>query len=547
MKFSKWMVRLLMLAMFVSIVVPAAKSETASAAASDIAIFLDGERIESDVSPYVIPKLNTTMVPLRVISVGIGASVNWNQQAKTVMIGNGATQIAMTNGQSYATVNNKQIPLDANVQARNGRIMVPIRFVSQQLGLKVTWNQAEQTISLQSDTMYPPYPTYPTYPPTTGTDGNEPGTGNGNTDNKQGLRAAWVSTVYNIDWPSEGSYNKSAKQQQEFIDLLDDLQGMGLNAVFVQVRPAADALYPSTLVPWSKYLTGTQGKAPDYDPLAFMIEETHRRGMEFHAWFNPFRANLDKKDVLASNHIANLHPEWIVVSNGKSYINPGIPEARQHIIDAIMEVVNGYPVDGVHLDDYFYPSSGAFPDESTYYAYNSAGMTIGDWRRDNINTFVKELGESIHRANPQVRFGISPFGVWRNKGVDPTGSDTKAGMTAYDNTYADVRTWIKQGWIDYINPQIYWSQSFSAANYSTLVDWWAKEVRGTGVDLYIGHAAYKLGTKEAGWQTSQEIINQLNYNKQYPEVKGDVFFSARDLRKNTLGVANALRGYWTGQ
>lgn len=530
MKYGKWLAQLMLLAVIVAAVVPAGQAGAAAAAASDIGIFLDGEKIKSDVSPYVIPKQNVTMVPLRVISEGLGAGVDWNQSTKTVTINDASTTLTMTNGRNYAVVNGSNVVLDASVQARAGRIMVPLRFVGEQLGLVVNWDQPSRTISLLTVNKEPGNPG----------DGSGHGNGNGQT-----LNGAWVSTVYNLDWPSAASYGKSDKQREEFVALLDELQGIGLNAVFVQVRPAGDALYPSSLVPWSKFLTGQQGKAPDYDPLAFMIEETHKREMEFHAWFNPFRASVDAKtDTLAANHVSKLHPEWIVNSGGKPYINPGIPEARQHIIDTIMEVVSGYAIDGVHLDDYFYPSSGAFPDEAAFNAYNPGGLTIGDWRRENINSFVQSLSDSIHAVKPQVRFGISPFGVWRNKAVDSTGSDTKASVTAYDNMYADVRMWIKQGWIDYVNPQIYWSLSFSAARYDKLVDWWAQEVRGTGVDLYIGHSPYKLGTAEAGWQSSQEIINQLLYNKQYPEVKGDVFFSAKDLRRNPLGIMEALRTFY---
>ncbi|UVI28912.1 family 10 glycosylhydrolase [Paenibacillus spongiae] len=531
MKFGKWLAQLMLLAVFVAAAIPAGagKAEAAvSSGSADIAIYLDGEKLNSDVSPYVIPKQYVTMVPLRVISEGLGAGVDWNQQTKTVTISNASTTITMTTGRSYAVVNGSNVALDASVQARAGRTMVPLRFVGEQLGLLVNWEPKTNIITLLTVNNVPVNP---------GTGG---GSGNGET-----LNGVWVSTVYNLDWPTAGSYGKSDQQREEFITLLDELQGIGLNAVFVQVRPAGDALYPSALVPWSKFLTGTQGKAPDYDPLAFMIEETHKRGMEFHAWFNPFRASVDAKtDTLAANHVSKLHPEWIVSSGGKPYINPGIPEARQHIIDTIMEVVNGYDIDGVHLDDYFYPSSGAFPDEAAFNAYNPNGLTIGDWRRDNINSFVQQLGESIHSVNPNIRFGISPFGVWRNQSVDATGSDTKAGVTAYDNMYADVRTWIKQGWIDYVTPQIYWSLSFSAARYDKLVDWWVQEVRGTGVDLYIGHSPYKLGTTEAGWQSSQEIINQLMYNKKYPEIKGDVFFSAKDLRRNPLGIIEALRTFY---
>lgn len=507
-----------------------------------ISIFLDGQQIHSDVSPYIIPKVNVTMVPLRVISENLGAEVYWDGQSQTATIIKDDTVLSMKVNQKFALVNDGQIGLDASVENRGGRTMVPLRFVSEQLGLQVGWEQSTRTITLLTGnnpiaTTPVPEPMPPqdiTAPPI-----NQP-------SGQTALRGVWISTVFNLDWPSAGSYGNQEKQKQEYVQMLDELQNMGLNAVFVQVRPAADAIYPSTLVPWSKFLTGTQGKDPGYDPLAFMVEETHRRGMQFHAWFNPFRAATDAKtETLAANNVVKQHPQWIVNSGNKPYINPGIPEARQHIIATIMEVVNRYDIDGVHLDDYFYPSNGNFPDDATFKAYNSKGFTDkAAWRRDNINQFVQQLDQSIKSVKPQVQFGISPFGVWRNKAMDQTGSDTKAGVTAYDHMHADVRTWIQQGWIDYVTPQIYWSMSFAPAQYDKLVTWWANEVRGTDVTLYIGHAPYKLGTNEAGWQNAQEIINQLNYNTMHPEVKGSIFFSAKDLRKNPLGLIQELRNYY---
>jgi uncharacterized lipoprotein YddW (UPF0748 family) len=252
-----------------------------------------------------------------------------------------------------------------------------------------------------------------------------------------------------------------------------------------------------------------------------------------------------KTEGLAANHVAVQHPEWVVTAGGKMYINPGIPAARQHIIDAIMEVVRNYAIDGVHLDDYFYPSGTAFDDDKTFKAYNPKKIKDkGDWRRDNINEFVKSLSSAIRAEKPGIAFGISPFGVWRNISTDPTGSNTNAGAQTYDDMYADVRTWIRQEWIDYVMPQIYWSLSFSRARYDTLVEWWAKEVEGRNVTLYIGHAAYKLGTSETGWQSADEIINQLKYNENWPQVRGDVFFRAEDLRSNKLGVGDALRAFY---
>jgi uncharacterized lipoprotein YddW (UPF0748 family) len=545
MKIGKWTIWLLLAAICMTAAAPISQA----AQKAGIRIILNGKTITSDVTPYILPKVNVTMVPLRIISEELGASVNWNAKERSVTIqGSDNKEISMTNGSTVAKVNGESVKLDASVQVKAGRAMVPLRFVSEQLGLTVNWNQAEQTITLLTAEVDDPSGGIVQPDPEPDPDPDpvpvpEPNPG---PISKTELRGTWVSTVYNLDWPSQSSYQNAVKQMGEFISLLDELQGMGMNAVFVQVRPSGDALYPSKLVPWSKYLSGVQGLAPTYDPLAFMIEETHKRNMEFHAWFNPFRANVDTKvDQLAVNHVAKQQPDWIVNAGGKLYINPGIPAARQHIIDTIMEVVNGYAIDGVHLDDYFYPSNVAFADDAAFKSNNAGKITSkADWRRNNINEFVRQLGESIHTVKPQVKYGISPFGVWRNKSVDKTGSDTSAGVTAYDNMYADARTWIQKGWIDYINPQIYWSLSFNAARYDKLVDWWVQEVKGTGVDLYIGHSPYKLGTKEAGWQSAQEMINQLEYNKKYPEVKGDVFFSAKDLRKNQLGIIDALRTYY---
>ncbi|MFS0871419.1 family 10 glycosylhydrolase [Paenibacillus xylanilyticus] len=505
-----------------------------AASPKEIVINLDGQRLESDVSPYILPKVNVTMVPLRVISEGLGASVLWSQASRTVTIKNSDSVITMTSGRQQATVDGALVDLDATVELKKGRVMVPIRFVSENLGIKVNWDQAAQTINLTTGTTPTPDPATPA----------EPG-GTGSTPSTDDMRGAWISTV-NGDWPSSSAKGNVEKQKLEYTQQLDTLQSMGINAVFVQVRANADAIYPSGLVPWNSVLTGNQGKDPGYDPLAFMIEEAHKRGLEFHAWFNPFRAtNSASTTGLAANHVSKQHPDWIVNASGKLYINPGVPEARQHIIDTIMEVVNEYDIDGVHLDDYFYPSNVTFNDDTAFKAYNTLNTKDrAEWRRDNINQFVKQLGESIHQVKSDVEYGISPFGVWRNKSVDITGSDTKAGVTAYDSMNADVRTWIKQEWIDYVAPQVYWSMTLSAARYDKVVDWWANEVANTDVKLYIGHSPYKLGTPEVGWQTSQEIIDQLVYNEKYDTIKGDIFFSSQYLTKNPLGLIAKLKTYY---
>ncbi|AZK47045.1 family 10 glycosylhydrolase [Paenibacillus lentus] len=544
MKFRVWFIPFLILLLIWPFSDP-----TSAVAARPIEIILDGKVLTSDSPPYIKPKNGVTMVPLRVISEGLGAQVDWVQSSKSVTIIKDGNSIVLRAGSTTAEVNNAAIRLDVSVEINSGRTMVPLRFVGEQLGLQVDWSSAVRTITLTSQgggfsPIVEPTPT-PVTPPNEQPSKQLPSSG----ENTQELRGVWISTVFNLDWPTKASYGKVNQQKEEYIKLLDEMQDMGLNAVFVQVRPTADAIYPSKLVPWSIYLTGTAGKDPGYDPLAFMIEETHRRGMEFHAWFNPFRASVNTDlSKLPNNHVVHQHPDWIVKFADKLYINPGIPEARQHIINAIMEVVNGYDIDGVHLDDYFYPSgetaSNKFNDDATMKQYNTNQLSKGDWRRDNINQFVRDLGRSIHAVKPDVSYGISPFGVWRNKALDITGSDTKAGMTAYDSTYADVRTWIRQEWIDYVTPQLYWSLTRQEVRYDLLVNWWAQEVRGTDVKLYIGHSPYKIGTPEIGWQSADEIIRQLEYNERISEVKGSIFFSAKDLKKNPLGLIPLLKSYF---
>lgn len=504
----------------------ASLEERASAASADISLVLDGLPLKTDAAPYVKPKVNVTMVPARVISENLGATVDWTQANRTATVKAGGVTIRMTTGKPTADVNGSAVKLDASVEMKNGRVMVPLRFIGENLGLLVGWNQSTHTVTLARKTG----------------DSSESGAVSARTV----VRGAWISTVYNLDWPSKGSYGNAEQQEEEYSKQLDDLQAIGINTVYVQVRPSGDALYPSSLVPWSKFLTGTQGQDPGYDPLAFMIEETHSRGMKFEAWFNPFRANLDTTTSgLADNQVAIAHPDWVVQASGATYINPGIPAARQHVIDAVMEVVNRYDIDGVHLDDYFYPSNVTFDDDAAYKLYNTSGFTSkADWRRDNINQFIRQLGDSIHAAKPQLPFGVSPFGVWRNKSADPSGSDTRASLSDYDTMYADVRKWIQQEWIDYVVPQVYWSLSTSAARYDIVTDWWADAVKGTDVKLYIGHAPYKIGTSEAGWQSAQEIINQLKYNSKVEQIQGDVFFSAKDLLKNPMELIPALSSYY---
>lgn len=359
---------------------------------------------------------------------------------------------------------------------------------------------------------------------------------------KRQFRAVWIASVANIDWPTQTGLSV-ATQEQQFITILNQVQHMHMNAVIVQIRPTADALYPSNLFPWSQWLTGVQGQDPGYNPLAFMLRETHKRNLEFHAWFNPYRVSLGTDlSQFAPNNPARLHPDWVINYGNQLYFNPGIPAVRDYIIAGIMEVVHNYDIDGVQFDDYFYPypvAGQAFPDQATYQQYGAGFSNIADWRRDNVNKLIHGVSVAIKQAKPYIKFGISPFGVWRNQSTDPTGSATHAGAQDYDDLYADTRTWIKQNWIDYIVPQIYWNIGFPPAAYDVLVAWWSHEVAGTNVQLYTGMAVYKIGLPGA-WSDPNQMPSQLALNRNYPEVQGAVFFSMKELFTNPLGFTDKL-------
>ncbi|NPC92976.1 family 10 glycosylhydrolase [Bacillus sp. WMMC1349] len=360
------------------------------------------------------------------------------------------------------------------------------------------------------------------------------------------MRGVWIATVTNLDWPSQKGLSPE-QQKKEYIKLLDDVVEMGMNAVVVQIKPTADAFYPSVYGPWSEYLTGVQGKDPGYDPLQFLLEETHRRGLEFHAWFNSFRITMHHTDLakLSNDHPAKKHPDWVVAYGNQLYYNPGIPEVQHFIIAGIEEVVKNYHIDAVHMDDYFYPYKIAgkdFPDLDTFARYGKDRFSnIADWRRDNVSQLVKQIGEMIKKEKPLVKFGISPFGVWRNIANDPTGSNTKAGVTNYDDLYADTRDWIQKQYIDYIAPQIYWSINFAPASYHILVDWWTNEVKGHPVHLYIGQAAYKINNNyDSAWSDPDEYPRQIALNRSVNGL-GSIHFSLKDLNKNPLGIKDKLR------
>ena len=307
------------------------------------------------------------------------------------------------------------------------------------------------------------------------------------------FRAVWIATVENIDWPSKKAL-PVAQQKAEFIKLLDMHKRNGMNAVVMQIRPVTDAFYPSQYEPWSEYLTGRQGLPPSpyYDPLEFMINETHKRGMEFHAWVNPYRAVFNiKLSSVSPTHVTRLFPKWFLTYGSKKYFDPGLPEAREHVTRVIRDVVERYDLDAIHFDDYFYPykiPGKEFPDQASFARYGN-GMAKDDWRRSNVDTIIKMLSETIKSVNPRVKFGISPFGVWRNKSKDPMGSNTRAGVTNYDELYADILLWLREGWIDYVAPQLYWEIGFPLADYTVLLDWWSRY--SYGKQVYIGHGIYR--------------------------------------------------------
>ena len=284
---------------------------------------------------------------------------------------------------------------------------------------------------------------------------------------KHEFRGAWLHTVH------QGQYARmTTDETKKYLeDQLDKLKAAGCNAVVFQVRPSADAFYESELEPWSRLLTGTAGKAPspDWDPLVFMIEQSHARGMELHAWLNPYRVTSSNNEKLASSHIYHKHPERFVKYDGKLYFDPGLPENREFIESVVADIVSRYDVDAIHMDDYFYPypvKGKDFPDDKSYAEYGN-GMDRGDWRRQNVNLLIEGLHETIAVTKPWVRLGISPFGIWRNKSSDPKGSDTN-GLQNYDELYADVLLWTEKGWVDYMLPQLYWTLEKKVASSEKL-------------------------------------------------------------------------------
>ncbi len=359
------------------------------------------------------------------------------------------------------------------------------------------------------------------------------------------FRAVWVASVRNIDWPSVPGLS-TKEQKDELIEILDRAAALRLNAVILQVRPAADALYASPYEPWSEYLTGQMGKAPDpyYDPLEFAVNEAHRRGLELHAWFNPYRARHPSSRSKASpDHISRTHPRLVKKYGTHLWMDPGERVIREHSIKVVLDVVKRYDIDGVHIDDYFYPYKERdrrgrvidFPDATSWRRYRASGGRLArdDWRRANVDSLVRQVYAGIKASKPWVKFGISPFGVWR-PGYPPT----VGGLDSYSELYGDSRKWVNNGWGDYFTPQLYWEIDRESVSYPVLLEWWVEQNR-TGKHIWPGNYSDKVGSGGTSWE-SQEILDQITATRAQLGATGNVYFSMRSLMNGTTGLPERL-------
>lgn len=355
---------------------------------------------------------------------------------------------------------------------------------------------------------------------------------------KREFRAAWIQSV-------NGQFRgmPTEKLKQNLIGQLNSLQKAGINAIIFQVRPEADALYASRLEPWSRFLTGVQGKAPEpyWDPMQFMIDECHKRGMEFHAWINPYRTKTTLKSELAPNHVYNIHPEWFVTYGDQLYFDPALPESRRHICMVVSDIVSRYDVDAIHMDDYFYPypiKGKDFPDDASFAGFGGGFSNKGDWRRSNVNVLIKKLHETIREIKPWVKFGVSPFGIYRNESSDPLGSKTK-GLQNYDDLYADVLLWAREGWIDYNIPQIYWHIGHPVADYETLVKWWARNTENR--PLFIGQSVMNtVQNADPKNPSINQLPRKMALQRAYQTIGGSCQWSASAVVENVGKYRDAL-------
>lgn len=355
---------------------------------------------------------------------------------------------------------------------------------------------------------------------------------------KREFRAAWIQSV-------NGQFRgmPTEKLKQNLIGQLNSLQKAGINAIIFQVRPEADALYASRLEPWSRFLTGVQGKEPEpyWDPMQFMIDECHKRGMEFHAWINPYRTKTTLKSELAPNHVYNIHPEWFVTYGDQLYFDPALPESRRHICMVVSDIVSRYDVDAIHMDDYFYPypiKGKDFPDDASFARFGGGFSNKGDWRRSNVNVLIKKLHETIREIKPWVKFGVSPFGIYRNESSDPLGSKTK-GLQNYDDLYADVLLWAREGWIDYNIPQIYWHIGHPVADYETLVKWWARNTENR--PLFIGQSVMNtVQNADPKNPSINQLPRKMALQRAYQTIGGSCQWPASAVVENAGKYRDAL-------
>lgn len=355
---------------------------------------------------------------------------------------------------------------------------------------------------------------------------------------KREFRGAWLHVIGQSQWQ-----NKNTAQAKDYIrQQLDLLSDAGCNAVIFQVRPTADALYKSEIEPWSAWLTGKRGKAPspEWDPMEYAIEEAHKRGMEFHAWLNPYRVTSTAKEVLPANHLSNQEPQRFFRYNGQVLFDPAHQENRDYICKVVRDIVDRYDVDAIHIDDYFYPypvTGKQIPDDASYRKFG-AGMNRGDWRRKNVDKLIEQLHNTIKEAKPWVRFGVSPFGIWRNKKNDPRGSASN-GLQNYDDLYADVLLWAKNGWVDYLAPQLYWSLDSPAAPSRKLVQWWNDNAN--GVDIYIGQDVKRtMDTPDPANHDRNELDTKVRLTRRLPNISGNVWWHGYWVTDNYKGAADSL-------
>lgn len=360
-----------------------------------------------------------------------------------------------------------------------------------------------------------------------------------NQNPKREFRGAWIATVVNIDWPLNKDTSVDV-QKQNLSNQLDSLANAGINAIFFQVRTECDAFYKSKFEPWSHWLTGKQGKVPEpfYDPLKFAIDESHKRGMELHAWFNPYRAVRDTALYeLDDNHVAVKHPDWIITSQKFKMLDPGLPEVRTHILNVMNDVLTNYDIDGIHFDDYFYPYGPKISNEDslTYLNHSRNISDIDDWRRDNINLLMKDIYEIIKAEKPHVKFGISPFGIVKNEYANTNG------FNSYDIIYCDPLNWLDNKIVDYITPQVYWEIGHDKADYAKLVPWWGSIK--TDRHLYIGQYSSRMSSPNYDGKKS-EIGDQIRLNRSTTNVLGSVYFSAKSITRNWSGLADSMKTTW---